>query len=77
MPTIAEALVHYTIDGSTYNTVTMSTEDDSVFTGVIPLSNVTSNDNSVYYYITATDDGADQSEPKTSQYPYDNEHDQL
>ena len=75
--TIAEALVHYTVDGSTYNTVTMSSEDDSVFTGVIPLSNVTSNDNSVYYYITATDDGTDQSEPKTSQYPYDNEHDQL
>lgn len=75
--TITEALVHYTVDGSTYNTVTMSTEDDSVFTGVISLSNVTSNDNSVYYYITATDDGADQSEPKTSQYPYDNEHDQL
>ena len=75
--TIAEALVHYTVDGSTYSTVTMSSEDDSVFTGVIPLSNVTSNDNSVYYYVTATDDGADQSEPKTSQYPYDNEHDQL
>ena len=75
--TITEALVHYTVDGSTYDTVTMSTEDDSVFTGVISLSNVTSNDNSVYYYITATDDGADQSEPKTSQYPYDNEHDQL
>ncbi|MDP6169726.1 MAG: c-type cytochrome domain-containing protein [Candidatus Marinimicrobia bacterium] len=74
---ISEALVHYTIDGSTYNTVTMSSDDDSVFTGVIPISDVTSNDNSVYYYITATDDGADQSEPKTSQYPYDTDHDQL
>ena len=74
---ISEALVHYTLDGSTYNTVTMTSLDDSVFTGVIPISDVSSNDNSVYYYITATDDGVDQSEPKTSRYPYDVEYDQL
>ena len=35
------------------------------------------NGNTVYYYISATDDGADQSEPKTSIYPYDIEHEQL
>ena len=75
--TISEALVHYTLDGSTYSTVTMTSTDDSLFTAVLPLSGISSSDNSVYYYITATDDGTDQSEPKTSQYPYDNEHDQL
>ncbi|MFL2983244.1 MAG: c-type cytochrome domain-containing protein [Candidatus Neomarinimicrobiota bacterium] len=74
---ISEALVHYTLDGVIYNTSIMSSDDDSVFTGVIPISDVISNDNSVYYFITATDDGADQSEPKTSRYPYDIEHDQL
>ena len=75
--TISEALVHYTLDGSTYSTVTMTSTDDSLFTAVLPLSGISSGDNSVYYYITATDDGTDQAEPKTSQYPYDNEHDQL
>ena len=75
--TISEALVHYTLDGSTYSTETMTSTDDSLFTAVLPLSGISSSDNSVYYYITATDDGTDQSEPKTSQYPYDNEHDQL
>ena len=29
------------------------------------------------YYITATDDGVDQAEPKTSVYPYDINYDQL
>ena len=35
------------------------------------------NTNTVYYYITATDDGADQSEAKTSVYPNNTDHDQL
>jgi len=70
---ITEALIHYSIDDGGYNTVAMTSEDDSVFTGVIPLSN----DITVNYYITATDDGADQTEPKTSVYPYDIEYDQL
>jgi len=71
--TIAEALVHYSINGGEYATVAMSSADDSTFTGVIPVGS----DNTVYYYITATDDGADQSEPKTSVYPNDTDHDQL
>ena len=61
------------MDGGAYNTIAMSTQDDSVFTGVIPVSN----NNTVYYYISATDDGADQGEPKTSIYPYDIENDQF
>jgi len=70
---IQEALVHYSIDGGDYTTVTMTSDGDSTFTGVIPVAN----GNTVYYYITATDDGEDQAEPKTSVYPYDTDHDQL
>ena len=62
--TISEALVHYTLDGSTYSTVTMTSTDDSLFTAILPLSGISSSDNSVYYYITATDDGTDQSNQK-------------
>jgi hypothetical protein len=71
--TISEALVHYSIDGGDYTAVAMTSADDSTFTGVIPVAN----DNTVYYYITATDDGADQSEAKTSVYPNNTDHDQL
>ena len=71
--TISEALVHYSIDGGEYLTASMTTDDDSTFTGLIPVAN----NNTVHYYISATDDGADQSEPKTSIYPYDIEHEQL
>ena len=71
--TISEALVHYSVDGGDHVSVSMTSDDDSTFTGVIPVAS----GNTVYYYITATDDGADQSEPKTSMYPYDIEHEQL
>ena len=71
--TISEALVHYSVDGGDYVSVAMTSDDDSTFTGVIPVAS----GNTIYYYITATDDGADQSEPKTSMYPYDIEHEQL
>jgi len=71
--TISEALVYYSVDGSDHVSVAMTSDDDSTFTGVIPVAS----GNTVYYYITATDDGADQSEPKTSIYPYDIEHEQL
>ena len=70
---ISEALVYYSIDGGEYLSLNMTSEDDSTFTGVISVAN----GNTVYYYISATDDGADQSEPKTSIYPYDIEHEQL
>ena len=71
--TISEALVHYSVDGGDYVSVAMASADDSTFTGVIPVANT----NTVYYYITATDDGADQSEAKTSVYPNNTDHDQL
>ena len=71
--TISEALVHYSVDGGDYVSVAMTSADDSTFTGVIPVANT----NTVYYYITATDDGADQSEAKTSVYPNNTDHDQL
>ena len=71
--TISEALVHYSVDGGEYASVTMTSTDDSTFTGVIPVANA----NTVYYYITATDDGVDQSEPKSSVYPNNTDNDQL
>ncbi len=71
--TISEALVHYSVDGGDHVSVAMTSDNDSTFTGVIPVAS----GNTIYYYITATDDGADQSEPKTSMYPYDIEHEQL
>ena len=71
--TISEALVHYSVDGGEYASVAMTSANDSIFTGLIPVANT----NTVYYYITATDDGADQSEPKTSVYPNNTAHDQL
>ena len=71
--TISEALLHYSVDGGDYVSVAMTSAGDSTFTGVIPVANT----NTVYYYITATDDGADQSEPKTNIYPYDIAHEQL
>ena len=71
--TISEALIHYSVDGGDYVSVAMASADDSTFTGVIPVANT----NTVYYYITATDDGADQSELKTSVYPNNTDHDQL
>ena len=71
--TIQEALVHYSIDGGDYQIVNMVSDGDSTYTGVISVSN----GNTVYYYITATDDGVDQAEPKTSVYPYDINQDQL
>jgi len=70
---VAEALVHYSINGGTYQSVTMETADDSTFTGVIPVSD----GDEIYYYITATDDGGEQSEPKSSMFPNDVDHDQL
>jgi hypothetical protein len=71
--TISEALVYYSVDGGDYASVTMTSTDDSTFTGVIPVANA----NTVYYYITATDDGVDQSEPKSSVYPNNTDNDQL
>jgi len=70
---IAEALVHYAINGGDFTSITMSSDDDSTFTGVIP---VTDGD-VVTYYIEATDDGEGQADPKSSTYPYDFEVEQL
>ena len=71
--TIQEALIHYSVDGGDYLSASMTSDGDSTFTGVVPISG----GSTIYYYITATDDGADQAEPKTSVYPYDTDHDQL
>ena len=70
---VSEAIVHYSINGGDYNSVAMSSSDGEIFSGVIPVSD----GDEVYYYISATDDGVDQSEPKTSIYPYDIEYEQL
>ena len=71
--TVAEAWIYYSIDDGEYQTASMSTSDDSTYSGVIPISA----GNVVNYYISATDDGVDQVEPKTSLYPFDIENEQL
>ena len=70
---VSEAHVHYSINGGDYISVAMSSSDGETFSGVISVSD----GDEVYYYISATDDGVDQSEPKTSIYPYDIEYEQL
>ena len=70
---IASAIVHYSIDGGEYLTVDMNNTGDSTWAGMIPISA----GNEVYYYIVATDDGVDQSEPKSNSFPYDTDHGQL
>ena len=70
---IASAVVHYSIDGGEYLTVDMNNTGDSTWAGMIPISA----GNEVYYYIVATDDGGDQSEPKSNSFPYDTDHGQL
>ena len=71
--TISEALLYYSINGGEYSSVAMSLTEGDIFSGVIPISD----GDEVFYYVSATDDGTDQSEPKTSIYPYDIEHEQL
>ena len=71
--TISEALLYYSINGGEYSSVAMSSTEGDIFSGVIPISD----GDEVFYYVSATDDGTDQSEPKTSIYPYDIEHEQL
>jgi len=70
---IASAVVHYSIDGGEYLTVNMNNTGDSTWAGMIPISA----GNEVYYYIVATDDGVDQSEPKSNSFPYDTDNGQL
>ena len=71
--TISEALVYYSIDGGiSYNSIIL-TENESTYTGVIPLSGASF----VHYYISATDDGVDQAQPKTSTFPFDLENAEL
>ena len=71
--TISEALLYYSINGGEYISTAMSLTEGDIFSGVIPISD----GDEVFYYVSATDDGTDQSEPKTSIYPYDIEHEQL
>ena len=73
---ISSAEIMYSIDGGTYQSVLMTSGTDDTWTGTIPGSNA-SDGAVLYYYISATDDGTDQDEPKTSTYPYEIDNDQL
>jgi hypothetical protein len=65
----------YSVDGGAYQSVTMSVGTDDTWTGTIP---ATGTDGArVNYYISATDDGTDQDEPKTSTFPYDIDENQF
>jgi len=70
---IAEALIHYSVNGGELVSVAMTSSDDSTFTGIIPVVD----GDEVYYYIEATDGGEGQADPKTSTYPYDYENEQM
>ncbi|MDP6611099.1 MAG: lamin tail domain-containing protein [Candidatus Marinimicrobia bacterium] len=73
---VSSAEIMYSVDGGAYQSVTMVEGTDDTWTGTIP--HVSPGGSPLYYYyISATDDGADQDEPKTSTYPYDIENDQL
>ncbi len=72
---IASAEIMYSVDGGAYLSVTMSVGTDDIWTGTIP---ATGTDGArVNYYISATDDGTDQDEPKTSTFPYDIDENQF
>ena len=72
---IASAEIMYSVDGGAYQSVTMSVGTDDTWTGTIP---ATGTDGArVNYYISATDDGTDQDEPKTSTFPYDIDENQF
>ena len=73
---IASAEIMYAIDGGTYQSVSMTSGADDTWTGTIPGSNASAGA-LLYYYISATDDGTDQDEQKTSTYPYEIDNDQL
>ena len=70
---VSEAVIHYSINGGEYLTAAMTTANDSIFSGTFAISD----GDEVNYYIMATDDGVDQSEPKTSIFPNDITLDQL
>ena len=71
---IAEALVYYSLDGgTTYASVVMTQGEGSQFSGTIPVTGASF----VSYYISATDDGVNQPEVKTSTLPYGFEEEQF
>jgi len=73
---VVSAEIMYSVDGGAYQSASMSDPDgDDVWTGTIP---ATGTDGArVYYYISATDDGIDQDEIKTSTFPYDTDVSQF
>lgn len=71
--TVASAEIMYSVNGGAYQSVAMAPGDGLEWSGDIPVSD----GDDVNYYIVATDDGAEQSEPKSSTFPYDIENGQL
>jgi DNA/RNA endonuclease YhcR with UshA esterase domain len=73
---IASAEIMYSVDGGAYQSATMDWSGaGDTYGGSIP---ATGTDGArVNYYISATDDGTDQDEPKTSTFPYDIDENQF
>ena len=72
---VASAEIMYSVDGGAYQSTAMSISTEDIWTGTIP---ATGTDGArVNYYISATDDGTDQDEPKTSTFPYDTDVSQF
>ncbi|MBC8395437.1 MAG: T9SS type A sorting domain-containing protein [Candidatus Marinimicrobia bacterium] len=74
---IASADIMYSVDGGTYQSVAMVNNgfNPLVYIGDIPATGTEGA--RVNYYITATDDGVDQDEAKTSTFPYDTDENQF
>ncbi len=73
---IASAEIMYSVDDGAYQSATMDWSGaGDTYGGTIP---ATGTDGArVNYYISATDDGTDQDEPKTSTFPYDIDENQF
>ncbi len=74
---IASADIMYSVDGGAYQSVAMVNNgiNPLVYIGAIPATGTEGA--RVYYYISATDDGTDQDEAKTSTFPYDIDENQF
>lgn len=66
---VASANIRYSVDGGPYQSAAMTNTDSTAWVGTIPATGV--DGSRVDYYLSATDDGVDQSEPKTSYMPND------
>ena len=70
---VSSAEIRFSVNGGNYQTSTMTSSNDSIWTGLIPI-----NDNEeINYYILAFDDGVDQDSVGVRSYPFNIQENQL